>query len=436
MPRVRSTDSNPQPDGAADGVAPPSAFAVHNVRLYLAGQGLSNIGTFFQIVGLSLLVLRITGSGFALGATLSLGAVPFLTAGAWAGTVIDRVQIRRLLVLTSSLACLQALTLGIVIGAGAINLWWILALTFLLGWVQIFDRPAAQAFLNELVPREQIPSAVALASAAQSVGRLGGPAIAALVYAALGPAWCFYVNAASYLAVVVAVLLLRRSELVPRPPGSRAAGQFREGLRFVWRSSLHRWTLLCNALIGCLAFNFALFYSAIVTQDFHAGSLGFGIAESLNAVTAVLGGLLLTRSPRQPSRRTYALACGALGISLAWSALSPTIGIFYAGMLYFGIAVVYYSTTSQALIQQNTPHALIGRVMSLYTLGVMGTTPVGGLISGYVSDTFDPRAAIGLGAASLFACSLFTAVQLRRHAAQRELRTAPGAVARPSSERE
>jgi len=419
-----------------DGTAPPSAFAVYNVRLFLAGQGLSNIGTFFQIVGLSLLVLRITGSGFALGATLSLGAVPFLTAGAWAGTVIDRVQIRRLLMLTSSLACLQALTLGIVIGAGAINLWWILSLTFLLGWVQIFDRPAAQAFLNELVPREQIPSAVALASSAQSVGRLGGPAIAALVYASLGAAWCFYINAASYLAVVIALLLLRRAELLPRPPGSRLAGQFREGLRFVWRSSLHRSTLLCNALIGCLAFNFPLFYSAIVTQDFHAGSLAFGIAESLNAVTAVIGGLLLTRSPRQPSRRRYALACALLGVSLAWSALSPTIGIFYAGMLYFGISVVYYSTTSQALIQQNTPHALIGRVMSLYMLGVMGTTPLGGLISGYVSDAIDPRAAIGLGAASLFVCAAFTAVQLRQRAAQLERPTPQPAVSHPTCEHE
>ncbi|HEY7294581.1 MAG TPA: MFS transporter, partial [Dehalococcoidia bacterium] len=252
----RPAAENPHAGERADGAAPRSAFAVYNVRLYLAGQGLSNIGTFFQIVGLSLLVLHITGSGFALGATLSLGAVPFLTAGAWAGTVIDRVQIRRLLMLTSSLACLQALTLGIVIGAGAINLWWILTMTFLLGWVQIFDRPAAQAFLNELVPREQIPSAVALASAAQSVGRLGGLAIAALVYASLGAAWCFYINAASYLAVVIALLLLHRSELLPRPPRSQASGQFRAGLRFVWRSSLHRSTLLCNAVIGCLAFNF------------------------------------------------------------------------------------------------------------------------------------------------------------------------------------
>jgi MFS family permease len=416
MTSVQKT--SPDPAGG-EGIAR-SAFAVRNVRFYLAGQSLSNIGTFFQVVALSLFVLHLTGSGFALGATLSLGAVPFLVLGPWAGTVIDRLQIRRLLVVTSTLACLQALALGVLIATGLISLWWILTLTLLLGCVQIFDRPASQAFLNELVPREQLPSAIAMASSAQSIGRLGGPAIAALVYASLGPAWCFYVNSASYLAVVVALVLLRHSEMFPRPPHRNVSGQFREGLRFVWRSSLHRSVLLANALIGCLAFNFALFYSSIVTIDFHAGSLAFGIAESLNAITAVIGGILLTRAPRTPTRRSFAVACFALGLSLAWSAASPTLAIFFAGMLYFGAAVVYYSTVSQSLIQQNTPPALIGRVMSFYTLGIMGTTPIGGLISGLVIDAFDPRAAIGLGAASLFVCGVIMALLLLRRGAARQ----------------
>jgi MFS family permease len=290
----------------------------------------------------------------------------------------------------------------------------VLSLTFLLGFVQIFDRPASQAFLSELVPREKLPSAVALAGSAQSVGRLGGPAIAALVYASLGAAWCFYINAVSYLAVVVAMLLLRRSEMIARQPATRAAGQFREGLRFVWRSPIHRPTLIANAVVGCLAFNFPLFFASLTTEVFHAGSLAFGIAESLNAVTAVLAGLLLTRSPRTPSLRTYALACLLLGISLAWSALSPTLGVFYASMLYFGAVVVYYSTTAQSLIQQNTPHELVGRTMSFFTLGLMGTTPIGGLIAGAVIDAYDPRAAIGLGALSLFLCGGVVAL-LARH---------------------
>lgn len=381
----------------------------HNVRLYLAGQGLSNIGTFFQIVALSLLVLDLTGSGLALGATMATSALPFLLIGPWAGVAIDRLPVRRLLAVTSTLAGLQALTLGVLVQTDTISIGWILGLALVGGSVTAFAQPAGQAFLVELVPRTRLPNAIALSGAAQSVGRLGGPAIAALVYASLGAAWCFYVNAASYLAVVIALALLRRRDMIPRPAVSRAGAGLRAGLHFVRRSPVLRSTLLCHAAIGCLAFNFPLFYSSLTTRTFHAGSFAFGVAESLNAVTAVGGGLLLTRKVRTPSRRTYVVACLLLGLSLGWSAVSPTLWLFFAGMLYFGITVVYYSTVAQSLIQQATPHEMAGRVMSLFTLGSMGTTPVGGLVAGFVIDAASPRAALGLGAVTLFICAAITA---------------------------
>lgn len=381
-----------------------NALAYVNVRLYLTGQGLSNIGTFFQIVALSLLVLDLTGKGFALGTTMALGALPFLLLSPWAGVMIDRLPVRQLLICTGTLAGLQALTIGLLVSTGHISIGWLLALTLLLGVVQAFDRPASQAFISELVPRTHLPSAIALASAAQSVGRLGGPAVAALMYASLGAAWCFYVNAASYAMVVIALLLLRRSQLLPRARGRQADMGLRAGFRFAWRSPVHRTVLLAHALIGCLAFNFPLFYSSITKVSFHAGSMAFGIAESLNAITAVLGGLLLTRVHFIPTRRRYVLGCGLLGLSLAWSALSPALWIFYASMLYFGAAVVFYSTASQSLIQYSTPPAYVGRMMSLFMLGTMGTTPVGGLISGWLIDAVSPRAAIGAGAIALFVC--------------------------------
>ena len=412
---MRLTRARPDPTPSPRAA---SAFAIYNVRLYLAGQGLSNIGTFFQVVGLSLLVLKISGSGFALGATLSLGAVPFLLLGPWAGTVIDRVSIRGLLMTTSTLAGVQAAVLTVLIATGTVTIGWIMALTLLLGLVQIFDRPASQAFLTELVPSEKLPSAVALASSAQSVGRLGGPAVAAVVYAAFGPAWCFAINSISYVAVVAALLLVRRAEMQPRPLGRRGRGQFREGLRFVWRSPVHRGPLIANAVIGCLAFNFPLFYASITTKDFHGGSIAFGVAESLNAITAVLAGLYLTRSPRTPSRRAFAAGALALGLALAWSAASPVLWVFYLSMLYFGAAVVFYSTTSQALVQQNAPPELVGRVMSFYMLGIMGTTPIGGLIVGWVIDAVDPRAALALGGASAIVCAAVIMLQGNRVAAR------------------
>lgn len=412
--RMSAPASPPTGEPSAHTTVAGSGAARFNVRLYLAGQALSNIGAFFQVVALALLVLRLTDRGLALGATMALGAVPFLLLGPWAGTVIDRLPMRRLLTVTASLAGLQALTLGVLISTDQITLWWVLGLTLALGCVQIFDRPAGQAFLVELAPREQLPSAIALGGAAQSAGRLGGPAIAALVYASLGAAWCFYVNAASYLAVVLALALLRRREMLPRTLRPHEAGRLRAGLRFVRHSPVLRSTLLAHAVIGCLAFNFALFYSSLTTRTFHAGALAFGIAESLNAITAVVGGLLLTRRARTPTRRTYAYACFALGLSLAWSAAAPTLLVFYAGMLYFGVAVVFYTTVSQSLIQQHTPPELIGRVMSLLTLGTMGTTPIGGVVSGLAIDAISPRAAVGLGAASLFGCGAVLLMLMHR----------------------
>ncbi|MEO5901937.1 MAG: MFS transporter [Ilumatobacteraceae bacterium] len=212
----------------------------------------------------------VTGSGFALRAAIGIQFLPLLLFGPLAGVVIDRVRIPRLLMVTAALAGLEALTLGVLTSTGHINVAWILCSSFVLGVVQVGDRAGAQVFLAELVPREQLPSAVGLSSVAQSVGRLGGPALAAALYAWRGGAICFYANAVSYVAVIVSLLVLRQRELLPRPTLPRQKGQLRDGLRFAWQSPLLRSVLLANALIGMLTFNFAAFYSSLVRLTFHA----------------------------------------------------------------------------------------------------------------------------------------------------------------------
>jgi MFS family permease len=375
----------------------PSALRVVNVRRFLIGQGLSNIGTFFQIVAQSLLVLDLTGSGFALGAAMGAQFLPILVLGPFAGVLIDRMRIPRLLTVTAVLAGLEALALGVLTTTDHITLHWILGLSFALGVVQVGDRAAAQAFLTELVPRHQLASAVGLGSVAQSVGRLGGPAIAAALYAWRGAALCFYANAVSYAAVVLSLLLLRRRELLPRVPQPRAPGQLREGLRFAWRSPLLRQVLLVNAAVGTLTFNFPAFYSSLVRLTFHADASSFGLAESLNAITAVAGGFVLARWLHRPTLRLFSVATVLLGASLVYSAASPTVTLFLAGMPFFGAVVVSYQAIGQALLQQHTPAAMQGRVMSLFTLGTMGTTPVGGLVTGWITDAWSPRASLAVG---------------------------------------
>jgi MFS family permease len=367
--------------------------------LFVAGQGLSNIGTFSQTVALSLLVLQLTDSGLALGGVMATQALPMVLLGPWAGSVLDQLPLRRVLFVTALMGAVQAACLAALALTGTINLGWVFGLAFGLGCIQVFDRPGGQAFIAELVPREAIAGAVGLASSAQAIGRLGGPALAAVLYAWAGAGSVFAVNAVSFAAVLTALTLLRTSELLPRAIHSGQRTDMSAALRFAWRSPPIRSVLLANAVIGLLAFNFPTFFASLSSLTFGQPSL-FGAAESINAVTALAAGVLLARRARQPSLSTAGIAAVCLGSSLAWVALSPNGGVFLAAMPYFGLVVVWYGATSQALIQQHAPAEMRGRLMSLYTLGSMGTTLVGALIVGAVIDHWSPRVAIGLGASS------------------------------------
>jgi MFS family permease len=376
-----------------------SALEFPNARLFVAGQALSNIGTFSQIVALSLLVLSLTESGLALGAIMAAQALPMIALSPWAGAHLDRLPLRKVLLVTSLAGAAQAACLAVLSATGSINLAWIFGLSLLLGVVQVFDRPAAQAFLVELVPRDAIPSAVGFASSAQSIGRLGGPALAAVLFAWRGSATVFAVNAVSYAAVVAALLLLRSNELLPRVLHSSRRTDMATAIAFARRVPQVRDVLLANAVIGLLAFNFPTFLASMASLTFNQPNL-FGIAESLNAATALLAAFLVARYLHRPTLAMVGVTAIALGSSLLWTALSPTPVVFLASMLYFGLVVVAYTTASQALVQQQSPPDMGGRMMSLYTLGTMGTTPIGAVLVGLIIDHVSPRAAIGLGATS------------------------------------
>jgi MFS family permease len=388
------------------------AAARRNLGIFLAGQGMSNIGTFSQVIALSLLVLDLSDSGFALGVTVSLQAVPQLLLSPWAGPLLDRLPLRRLMLTTALIGALQATILAVLALTDRINLPWVWALALMLGCVQVFDRPAVPTFLSELVPPELIPRAVSLASSVQAFGRLGGPALAAVLYAWHGPGLVFGVNAASYFIVVAALLALRAEAMFPRERRHGQQGNLMAALRFA-RQAPGLWPILLgNAIVGLFAFNFATFFAMMATLTFQQPSL-FGIAESANAVTAVLAGLLLAKYLRTPTGLTVGIASMALGGTLAWVAVSPSPLIFIASMPFFGFAVVSYNATAQSLVQARAPREMVGRMMSLYTLGSMGTTPLGGLIVGFVADHGSPRIAVGLGAASAILVGLAIALRGR-----------------------
>jgi MFS family permease len=359
----------------------------------------SNVGAFSQTVALSLLVLELSGSSFVLGAANALQAVPMLGLSPWVGPLLDRLPLRRVLLTTAVLGALQALTLAVLASTGLISVPMVLALAFVLGCIQSFQRPGSQAFLVELVPREGIARAVGLAGSTQAFGRLGGPALAAVLFAWHGPGLVFAANAVTFVVLIAALLLLRAEALLPRGTHSRQSGDLSVALRFARNSPLLGPVLLGNAVIGLFAFNFGTFFASMTALTFHQPTL-YGVGATLNAAAAVLAGLVLARILRRPTLLTVAGACLALGASLALVAVAPTPAFYLAAMPFFGFMVVWYSTSTQTLLQQHAPRAMAGRMMGLFTLGTMGTTPLGGLLVGWVADAASPRASVGLGAGS------------------------------------
>jgi MFS family permease len=384
--------------------------AYRNLSIYLVGQALSNTGSFSQVVAQALLVLQLSDSGLALGATMSVQAIPQLLLSPWAGPLLDRVPLRRVLLVTAAAGALQATSLAVLALTDQITIPWIVALAFVGGCIQVFDRPAVQAFLGELVPRSDLHRAVSLASSVQAFGRLGGPALAGVLYAWRGAGLVFAVNAASFLLVIGALLLLRGKAMFPRERRAGGRGRLIDAMSYAWHSPALRPILLGNAVVGLFAFNFPTFFASLATLTFQQPAL-FGIAESINAVVAVAAGLLLARYLHTPNVRMVGVACAGLGLTLAWVAVAPTPIVFLASMPFFGAAVVGYSATAQSLTQRQSPREMVGRMMSLFTLGSMGTTPLGGLIVGIVTDLASPRAAVGLGAASAVLVGLFLAVR-------------------------
>lgn len=380
--------------------SPFRALRVRNFRLYFIGQITSNIGTWFQTIAQAMLVLELTDSGQALGILTALQFTPMLLLGMYGGVLADRLKPRVLLTITAASASLLALTLATVSMLDALTIWWVWGMAFTLGCIQAFDRPMAQAFLYEMVGPDYLPNAVALNSITQSSARMIGPALGGMVYALYGPAVCFTVSGLTFFCVIAAIAWMRGSELWQRITEHRnAIAQLREGLRYAWHHPELRAPLIANALIGCFAFNFMILLAAMTKFVFQADATALGWAHALNAVGAVLGSLLIA-TLRKLTRTHLVWVCVAMTVAIGINAASPTLAFFLIWAPVFGFSIGAYQTTIQSSVQSATDPKMMGRVASLLTLGLMGTTPIGGLIIGWLIDAASPRVAMAVGAAA------------------------------------
>jgi MFS family permease len=387
----------------------------HNYRLYFTGNLVSHVGGWMQTMAEAWLVLTLTHSGVAVGATFACRFAPVLLFGLWGGTIADRFDRRKILLVTQTLAALLAVVLWLIVLTGVVHAWMVFALAIALGFVTVIDEPAQQAFVEEMVGRERVANAVALNSAVGNSARITGPAIAGLLIATVGTAWVFFVNAVSFFAVVSALLAMRSSEL-RRPKRSHVRPRIREGLQYAWSITEIGATIVLVAVVGTLVYNFPTFLTLLASDTFHGGAGLAGFLMALLGVGTVVGGLTAAHRAR-PTSRTVVGAAALLGLALVVAAGLPGKIAVEAALVPVGALAVFFGSTANAHMQiWSEPH-IRGRVMAIYTLLTLGTTVVGGPFVGWVCGRWSPRA--GLALAGTVTATAATIIFLTRRARAR-----------------
>ncbi|HYY81784.1 MAG TPA: MFS transporter [Actinomycetes bacterium] len=399
------------------------SLRVRNYRLFFFGQLVSVSGTWMQQLAQDWLVLKLTNQPLPVGVTTALQFAPVLAFGAWGGAVADRLDKRRLLLTTQATMGSLALVLGTLTALGQIRLWMVYGLALLLGCATAFDMPTRQAFVTEMVGPEYLTNAVGLNSAVFNSARVIGPAAAGVLIAAVGLAPAFLLNAASYLAVIGGLWAMDPERLYRRRPAvERSRGQVRAGLRYVLATPALRSTILLVAVIGTLGLNYRVALPLLARFTFHGGPSAYGMLASVMAGGSVVGALLAARRSR-PTRLLLLGSAAAFGILSLVAAAAPNLALEAVVLVPVGLTSISFVTVANTTLQLCSDAAMRGRVMSLYGLVFMGSTPVGSVLVAWLAGHYGPRSGLVLcGVSSLAASVVAILVALRR-------RRAPVAVA-------
>ncbi|MFD4960043.1 MFS transporter [Microbacterium sp. NPDC058389] len=400
------------------------SLSVFNYRVWFIGALVSNVGAWMQSTAISWVVLTelTDNDAAAMGITMALQFAPPLLLVGVTGWVADRFDRRRLLFVTQALLLVLGLAIGALLFAGAMTLPIMYAFAFALGLVAAFDNPTRQAFVSDLVARENASNAVALNAASFNTARMIGPAVAGIVIVAVGTGWVFVVNGVTFLAMLGALAMIRTRELVPRPT-QRGAARLADGFRYVAGRPDLMVTFAMVFLIGAFGMNFPILASTMALE-FGQEADGYGLLSSILAIGSLAGALMAARRDRA---RIRVLIMGTLLFALAAtvSAFMPTYWLYAVTLMFTGFSVVTMMTTANGYVQTTTDPALRGRVLALYMAILMGGTPIGAPIVGWVAAQLGPRAAILVGAVAAVAAFvigftwLVASGRLRRHEQKR-----------------
>jgi len=387
------------------------SLARPNYRRFIGGHAISMIGTWMQRVAQDWLVLELTHSAFAIGVTMALQFLPILVFGLWGGVLVDRFDRRALLLLTQAMSAVLATILATLTLLDRVNLATVFVMATLLGFVTVIDSPARQAFLADLVTADDYVNAQALNSTIHNAGRLVGPALAGLIIAAGGPGTAFAVNAVSFAAVLVGLVRIDPAQLQPRHRIPRAKGQILEGLRYAGRHRELRACLILVAIIGVFGQNFRVVLPITATEVLHGDAATYGYLTAALGLGAVVGAVGAASMHTVSGRSLLLWTLGFASVNLATALLSGML-LLLSAMVALGVGNILFNTLARSLLQLRSERAMHGRVMSLHSLLFLGSTPLGGPLSGWVCTVAGSRWAFAMAAVTAFTAAACTSRDL------------------------
>jgi len=389
------------------------SFQTRNFRIFFVGQAISQAGTWLQFIAQALLVLRLTDSGVALGIVTACQFLPVLIFGAWAGVISDRTDKRKLMLVTQSFMMIFAFAMGVLVLSHHETVTWVYVLAGLTGVANAFDNPSRRVMITELVDEEHMANAVSLNSALITGSRVVGPALAAWLISGVGIGWCFIVNSASFVAVLIALKMLDPSKLHVNERVPKQKGQIREGFQYVWRDRDLRLAMTLMGVVATLSFNWNVLLPLLAVHTFHGTAGTYAFITTVFSLGSLTGSLWIAR--RQVMTTTFLARTSVLfGIGSALIAVAPNPLAAALAAYVTGAAGIAFLSATMTTLQLGSIPAMRGRVMALYSILFLGSTPIGGPLSGWLAEQYGTRWSLMLGAVAAAISGIVCLAALRR----------------------
>jgi MFS family permease len=395
-----------------------ASLSVPNYRRYFGGQVVSITGNWMQNVAEMWLVVQLTGNGVSVGLTAALQFLPIMLFGAWGGLLADRIPKRRLLTITQSLMAVPALTLWLLTIHGSVEIWMVYALVFVRGSINAVDNPARQSFAIEMVGPDKVVNGVALNSVIIHTARILGPAAAGAVIAFVGVGPCFLINSLSFGAMILALRLMDPAELhAPPAPAQRGPGQLRLALRYVARSPELLIPLAMMAVVGTLSYNFTVLLPLLASFTWHGTAATYTALAVSMGVGSVAGALAAGARGRVTPRLIVSVAFG-FAVAQLLVAIAPDVPLQMLALIPLGAVSVTFAAGVNSALQLAVEPAMRGRVMALYSVVFLGSTPIGAPLVGWLAEVAGPRAGLLLGAVAALVAAIGGAIAFARAAGE------------------